>query len=64
MGERSKPKVLRRQPGLANDGAGGADGKFFLRIRHDGDASGGVLVFSVAALPRSKKRNRAPEALG
>ena len=46
---RSKPKVLRRQPGLADDGAGGADGQFLLWMGHDGDASGGILVFGVAA---------------
>lgn len=50
MGERSKPKVLRRQPGLANDGAGGADGKFFLRIRHDPEA-GAVACLYLAWLP-------------
>ena len=49
-GSLSEAKVEGRQPGLANDGPGGAYGKLLPGMRHDRDAPGGVLVLAVAAL--------------
>lgn len=46
---RSKTEILRRQAGLADDGAGGTDGQFLFRMGNDGNTASGILVFGVAA---------------
>ena len=52
----SEAKLLRRQAGLPDNGAGCADGQFFLRMWYNGDASTGIAIFGVAPFWETKTK--------